>query len=52
MEKTRTSGAFEMLQPVRRSPDCSKKKKMLQKIANLCLLPFGGEKKKRFNGGA
>lgn len=51
VEKTRTSGAFEMLQPVRRSPDCSKKK-MLQKIANLCLLPFGGEKKKRFNGGA
>lgn len=27
------------------------KKKMLQKIANLCLLPFGG-KKKCFNGGA
>lgn len=44
MEKTRTSGAFEMLQPVRRSPDCSKKKcfkKLL--IYVFCLL---GEKKR------
>lgn len=47
VEKTRTSGAFEMLQPVRRSPDCSKKKKCFKKllIYVFCLL---GEKKETF----